>query len=240
MSEPTAPLLLSRPLTDGMPVYPGDPCVRIRPALTVAADGVAVARLEIGSHAGTHVDAPCHTVPGGRTVDALAWEELCGDALVLGLAGLTPGRSVTAARVAALLPPDGAPTPARVLLATGWDRHWDDDALRERHPALAADAAALLWDRGARLLGVDTLSPDPTSSEPDDGAAGFPVHGVFLGGDGVIVENLTGLEALRPAGAAQDGDWSARVRLEVHPVPLAGGDGAPARVLAWPASGGAR
>ncbi len=220
-----------------MPVYPGDPGVRIRPALTVAQDGVAVMALEIGSHAGTHVDAPCHTVPGGRTVEGLNWDELCGEALVLGLAGLGPGESISAARLAPLLPGTDAWTPARLLLATGWDRHWRDDLLRARHPFLTGEAAAMLWDRGIRLLGVDMLSPDPTglAGEPD-----FPTHAVFLGGDGIIVENLVGLDALRPAGTAPRVDWSARSRLEVHPLPLAGGDGAPARVLAWPTSGGAR
>lgn len=95
----------------------------------------------------------------------------------------------------------------------------------------------MLWDRGIRLLGVDMLSPDPTglAGEPD-----LPAHAAFLGGDGIIVENLVGLDALRPAGAAPRVDWSARLRLEVHPLPLAGGDGSPARVLAWPTSGGTR
>ena len=220
-----------------MPVYPGDPGVRIRPALTVAQDGVAVMALEIGSHAGTHVDAPCHTVPGGRTVEGLTWDELCGDALVLGLAGLGPGEPISAARLAPLLPGTDAQTPARLLLATGWDRHWRDGLLRARHPFLTGEAAAMLWDRGIRLLGVDMLSPDPTglAGEPD-----LPTHAVFLGGDGIIVENLVGLDALRPAGAAPRADWSARLRLEVHPLPLAGGDGSPARVLAWPTSGGTR
>lgn len=220
-----------------MPVYPGDPGVRIRPALTVAQDGVAVMALEIGSHAGTHVDAPCHTVPGGRTVEGLTWDELCGDTLVLGLAGLAPGEPISAARLAPLLPGADAQTPARLLLATGWDRHWRDGLLRARHPFLTGEAAAMLWDRGIRLLGVDMLSPDPTglAGEPD-----LPAHAAFLGGDGIIVENLVGLDALRPAGAAPRADWSARLRLEVHPLPLAGGDGAPARVLAWPTSGGTR
>ncbi|SJN24477.1 Metal-dependent hydrolase [Micrococcus lylae] len=218
-------------------MYPGDPSVRIRPALTVAQDGVAVMALAIGSHAGTHVDAACHTVPGGRTVEGLTWDELCGDALVLGLVGLGSGESISAVRLAPLLPGTDARTPPRLLLATGWDRHWRDDLLRARHPFLTGEAAAMLWDRGIRLLGVDMLSPDPTglAGEPD-----FPAHAIFLGGDGILVENLVGLDALRPAGAAPSTDWSARLRLEVHPLPLAGGDGAPARVLAWPTSGGTR
>lgn len=225
---------LTRPLADGLPVYPGDPAVRIAPALMVAEDGAAVLRLEMGSHTGTHVDAPAHTQAGGRTVDRLTREELCGPALVLGLAGLAPDEPVAAARLAPLLPAD---VPVRLLLATGWDAHLHDDALRTRHPHLAADAARLLWSRGVRLLGVDALSPDrtgcPEGAVPEGGPApGFPVHARFLGRDGVIVENLTGLARLRPAGTGADRDWAAVVDLEVHPLPIAGGDGAPARVWA--------
>lgn len=241
----TEPLLLSHALRDGTPAYPGDPEVRIRPALTLAQDGVAVAELHLGSHSGTHVDAPAHTVPDGRTADRLAHAELCGPALVLGLADPAPEQVLSAARLARLLP--AGDVPARVLIATGWDAHWEDDALRERHPVLAADAARLLWRRGMRLLGVDTLSPDATcgdgpaadTSAPHaaaDPTPDFPVHETVLGEDGIIVENLCGLGALRPAATAEGADWCAPVHLEVHPLPLADGDGAPARVLAWPAS----
>ncbi|MDY6054629.1 cyclase family protein [Micrococcus sp.] len=243
-----APLLLSHLLTDGAPVYPGDPCVRIRPALTLERNGVAVTALAFGSHAGTHVDAPAHTVPGGRTVDQLTHAELCGEALVLGLAGVGPGEEIDADRITALL--DAAtPVPVRVLLHTGWDAHWDAPAGPERehrlrsHPHLSAEAAARLWDCGVRLLGTDCLSPDPTSPVPEAGD-GFPVHALFLGRDGVLLENLAHLGALRPemTGAEKSSaeatdttaDWRARVHLEVHPLPLAGADGAPARVLARP------
>lgn len=42
---------LSHPIVDGMIVYPGDPAVRVIPALTLERDGLAVAQLEMGSHA---------------------------------------------------------------------------------------------------------------------------------------------------------------------------------------------
>ena len=51
---------LSVPLRTGMPVYPGDPEVRIEPALTVKGHGANVLSLDIGSHSGTHTDAPLH------------------------------------------------------------------------------------------------------------------------------------------------------------------------------------
>lgn len=47
---------LSHPLTAGMPVFPGDPEVQIVPALTLAADGVAVASIACGSQSGTHIE----------------------------------------------------------------------------------------------------------------------------------------------------------------------------------------
>jgi kynurenine formamidase len=87
-----------------------------------------------------------------------------------------------------------------------------------RHPALGVDAARLLVERGMHVLGVDTLSPDPTDAA---GTTDFPVHEVVLGGDGLIVENLTGLEGLPD-----------RVRIGVFPLRLAG-DGAPARAVAF-------
>ena len=49
---------LSVPLVTGMPVYPGDPEVRIESALTVAGEGVNVLSLAIGTHSGTHATGP--------------------------------------------------------------------------------------------------------------------------------------------------------------------------------------
>src|SRR5699024_12716377 len=46
-------------------------------------DGAAVTRLELGTHTGTHLDAPAHKIPGGRTVDQLDLTMLDGDACIL-------------------------------------------------------------------------------------------------------------------------------------------------------------
>ena len=42
-----------------------------------------MAHLDMGSHTGTHVDAPAHTVAGGRTMADVSLDELVGEALVL-------------------------------------------------------------------------------------------------------------------------------------------------------------
>ncbi|MCP2636471.1 cyclase family protein [Microbacterium sp. HD4P20] len=206
---------LSHPVRDGMMVYPGDPGVSIGPALTLASDGVAVARLDMGSHTGTHVDAPAHTVPGGRTLADVSLDELVGDAIVLRVPGAAEGQPygwddlVVEGGIPASLPPI-------VIIDTRWAQ-WFGDGRALRHPSLDAAAARELMRRGMRVLGVDTLSPDPTGAS--DGA--FPVHEVVLGGDGLIVENVRGLE-----------DLPSRVRVGFFPLRL-DGDGAPVRGVAF-------
>jgi kynurenine formamidase len=198
-----------------MQVYPGDPGVEIGSALEVARDGVDVAQLHLGSHTGTHLDAPSHTVPGGRTTGRIGLDELVGESLVVHLDGLAPRQLYGLAELASALA-DGLPerVPPIVVVDTGWASRFGTDAALE-HPALDPDAAAELLRRGMRVLAVDTLSPDPT------GGDGFPVHDVVLGGDALIVENLTGLEGLPE-----------RVRVGLFPLPI-DADGAPVRAVAF-------
>jgi kynurenine formamidase len=204
---------LSHPLRSGMQVYPGDPGVDLSPALELERDGAAVTALRLGSHTGTHVDAPAHTVAGGRTMDRVGLDELFGDALILRVRGLAERSTIGVGDLGEL--PERVPS--IVIVDTGWAAHFGTERAL-RHPALGVDAARLLVERGMHVLGVDTLSPDPTDAA---GTTDFPVHEVVLGGDGLIVENLTRLEGL-----------PGRVRIGVFPLRLAG-DGAPARAVAF-------
>ncbi len=189
--------------------YPGDPPITIEPALTLAADGAAVAALHLSTHSGTHVDAPCHTVSGGRTMDEVSVDELIGTAAVVHVGGEEAG-TIGVADLGDL----PARLPSIVLVATGWDRWFGMERYR-RHPALSPEAAEWLWERGMRVLGVDCYSPDPIDSED------FPVHRVVLGRDGLIVENLRGLTAL-----------PAECEVGIHPIKVGPFDGAPVRALA--------
>ena len=204
---------LSHPIDDRMPVYPGDPEVHLSAALTLDRDGVAVTEARMGSHTGTHVDAPSHTVAGGRSMAEVGLEELVGEALVLRVLGLGDGEVYDWGLLEQSGPLPEA-LPAIVIIDTGWAR-WFRDERRTRHPALAPGAARELLRRGMRVLAVDTLSPDPT------GGDGFPVHEAVLGADRLIVENLCGLDEL-----------PTRVMVGFFPLRL-GGDGAPVRAVAF-------
>ena len=208
---------LSHPIATGMQVYPGDPAVHIEPALLLARDGVDVAALRLGSHTGTHMDAPSHCIVGGRTTGAIGLQELVADALVVHLGQLPPRATYGLAEMAAALD-GGLPDqlPPIVVLDTGWAARFGSDAALD-HPALSADAAVELVRRGMHVLTVDTLSPDPTGVS----GSGLPVHQVVLGADALIVENICGIEGL-----------DSRIRIGFFPLPI-DADGAPVRAVAF-------
>ncbi|KAL7698215.1 putative cyclase [Lotmaria passim] len=74
---------LSCPLVDRMPVYEGDPPVRITRVCTREKDGWEVRELQLGSHTGTHVDAPIHMHGEGPSLDELPLDRFCGPAVVV-------------------------------------------------------------------------------------------------------------------------------------------------------------
>ncbi len=195
---------ISQPLRTGMPVWPGDPPVRI----TRAADGLpSVSRLELGTHVGTHVDPPAHFLAEGATVDQLPLDVLIGPAWV---AHVTQAGPITAAALeAAAIPPDSE----RLLLRTP-NSNTRPEVFDPAYVALTVDAAEWLVARGVRLIGIDAPSIEPFA------AAGEPVHHKLLAAGVVIVEGLA-LADVAPGP----------YELICLPLRIADGDGAPARAV---------
>jgi len=196
------------PIHAGMPVYPGDPEVSIAPRLAVAAgDAANVSLLTMGSHTGTHVDAPRHFFDGAPGVDRLPLTVLIGPARVVEV--MTAG-SVEAADLSAL---DLCAAP-RVLLKARHPVRDPAEAILRESVGLTPGAARRLVEAGVRLVGVDGPSVDPAAS------AGFDAHRILLRAGIVILEGLD-LSAVPP------GDYE----LICLPLKIRDGDGAPARVL---------
>jgi kynurenine formamidase len=207
----------SQPLDETGFVYPGDPPVEIDAHATVAVDGYRVTRLALGSHAGTHVDAPAHTEPDGRTIDEFTVERFRFDAAVVDV-DAAPREAVGPERLAAADPPSDAEL---LAIRFDWSDRWGGDDYRD-HPHLTRGAAAWCAERGYDV-GLDTPNPDPTP--PVDGCdegsdPGFPAHRELLGADRLLVENLV-LDGL-----------PARVDLRAYPLSVPEGDAAPVRAVA--------
>lgn len=222
-SEPLAPgsvrvIDLSHPVGPNTQVYPGDAPPVVSPACSLAADGYNSVRLELGSHTGTHADAPYHFLENGLRLDDLPLERFTGPAVVVDATGLAPR---TAIGPEAFAPWEERLAPgAIVLVRTGWDRHYGTEDYFH-HPYLSGEAARMLVERGVRTLGLDTLSPDETpyaGHEADDWSA----HLAILGAGGTVIENLRGLGAAGVQGA----------HFCAFPLRLESGDGAPVRAVA--------
>jgi kynurenine formamidase len=211
MPEP-ALIDLTQPLRTGMPVFPEDPEVVFAPA--AAMPPWRVTRLALGSHSGTHVDAAAHYVPGGTTIDAYPLERFLLPAHVVA-AGAGAGEAVPWSRLAEALPADLSGR--AVLLHTGWDMYWGQDAAFD-HPYLAEDAARGLVERGVALVGTDAFNVDSSTTGTTH------AHAILLGADVLLVENLTRLEALEPGR---------RYSCAFVPLRLQGADGSPIRAFAF-------
>lgn len=62
---------LSHLIYQGMPIYPGNPHPQFQPFYTLEKDKANVTRLTLGSHTGTHVDAPKHFILNGGIIEGL-------------------------------------------------------------------------------------------------------------------------------------------------------------------------
>jgi arylformamidase len=199
------------PLSGELATFPGDPPVRVEATHRIA-DGQPynVTRLTLGTHAGTHVDAPAHFLRDGATVDDLPLDILTGKARVVALTGRA---AVTRADLQEL----DLTSVLRLLIRTRNSGSLRGRPFQEDFTYLEPDAARHLVDAGIKLLGWDYLSVEKY------GSADYATHHVLLEAGVIIVEGLDLSEA-------EPGFYE----MTCLPLRIAGGDGAPARVVLRP------
>jgi arylformamidase len=201
------------PISERMPVWPGDPRVKIELVSSIAGgDELNLSQMNLSCHTGTHVDAPYHFTKEGLTVDRLPLDLLMGPAFVAEVDRLE-GSAIQVYDLASLHFPRDT---TRLLLKTRNSRFWEDrlTEFESDFVYLAPQTAEWFVKRGLRLIGTDYLSVDAL------GEHDYRAHRTLLGSGVVIVEGLN-LSRV-PAGPCQ---------LVCLPLKIEGGDGAPARVL---------
>jgi arylformamidase len=211
---------LTHTISKGMTTYVGDPKPDIKQVKKLEHDGVNLSRLKLGSHTGTHIDAPHHFVSNGITVDELDPEAFCGQAVVLDLSNKKPGSGITASdlkRFTSSIKPGDI-----VLLYTGMSEHWGEQWARRKFTYLDEGGAAWLLQRKVKVVGIDYLSVEKFASKEN------LTHKKLLGNGVLIIESLN--KNLRKF-------LGKRIFLMCLPIKTKGTDGAPARVLAYPLIG---
>ncbi len=198
------------PIQSTMPIYEGDPTVKIESWSALAkGDSANVSFLHLGAHTGTHVDAPAHFLAQAKKIDSLPVDVLIGRARVI---RVPDERHEIDADFLASCDLGGV---ERVLFHTRNSSFWNG-TFRKDFTHLLPEAAQMLVDLKVRLVGNDYLSIEKFHS------GHHRTHLTLLSNGVVIVEGLNLSEV--PAG-----DYE----LICLPLKIAegAGDGAPARAV---------
>ena len=201
---------ISLTISDDMVTWPKDPKVVINKARSISnGDSCNVTQLEMGSHTGTHIDAPYHFDDEGKKVDQLDLKTLTGGVTVFSISN---NKEISIKDVKAL-PLDGE---TRVLFKTSNSAKWQSGMTQfiEDYVYVTNEAAKYLVDTGIKLVGIDYLSIEKYGSK------GHETHKTFLENSVILVEGLN-LSSVSPGN----------YELIALPLKIKDGDGSPARVI---------
>ncbi|HHL3493943.1 TPA: cyclase family protein [Legionella pneumophila] len=170
---------------------------------------------------GTHMDAPAHCDPAGKTIDTIPLKDCLAPCIIIDISEKAHETYLCSTQDIldfekqhqSLQPGDF------VIICTGWARHWSQPAQYRNNlqfPSVSKEAAQLLIERDIVGLGIDTLGPDTAES-------GYPVHQIILGQGKYLVENVANADLLPPVGSA----------ILVAPLYIFGGTEAPVRLIGF-------
>jgi arylformamidase len=197
-------------LSNDLPVWPSGPPIRLESTPHLSRDKsytIHETFIHIGSHMGTHIDAPYHFVENGKRLNEIPLERLVGKATVVEILGV---RSIGERE----LRPLKWVGVERVLFKTENSKHWHDGSFYEEFVYLEPEGARFLVERGIQLVGIDYLSIEKFRAEK------HLTHFALLEKDVVVIEGLD-LSHVGP------GEYS----MVALPLNLLGTDGGPTRVI---------
>ncbi|MBF8294614.1 MAG: hypothetical protein HW389_1159 [Bacteroidetes bacterium] len=197
---------LTHPISTELPVYfPWHPKTDLEQTATYQNNRCEVRRLSIGTHSGTHIDAPSHVFEGKPTLDQYDPALWYVDAQVLDFTPREPGEEITKDEIEKKFRKKGV----GVLLKTGWDVRFGQKDYYATYPPISNEAAEYLVTMEIPVLAADT----PFTLD---------VHYIILKHGIPLITNLNNTARLTEG----------MIKLIAAPLLIKGGDGAPARVLA--------
>lgn len=207
---------LTYPIEEGMITFaaPWHPVVSIRQLGRLNIEGRETRELCLGTHTGTHADAPRHFIKNAPTIDQIPLEKLIGKVTIIDYSCLNENEPITEQMLKQIH------ISKRMIFKFGWGKYWGSKKYYQDYPFFTKDAAKYLVSNGTELIGLDSPSPDDSRNKlsgPNDS----PIHKIFLKKGVVLVEYLASLEKLKDYK-----NWN----IIVLPLKIKSGDGAPARV----------
>jgi len=199
---------LTAEIYNEMPVYPGDPEVRIEEVYSIDNDGYSVSRIQINDHVGTHVETQSHLIKGRKMEDE-PLEKLIGRAAVVDI-GMGRVEVDDLKKFDNLL--EGCDI---LIMRSGYSRKTQGiDTEDKEKPALSLDAVKWIISKGVRVFGIDAFDFDSSPT--------YEGHKMLFKEGVLIVEGLVNLDALS----------SSKFKLYIIPAKIKGVGGCPCRVFA--------
>jgi kynurenine formamidase len=197
---------LTHPISAHLPVYyPWHPVTSIEQTANYRDHHCVVRRLSIGTHSGTHIDAPSHIFQEMPTLEQYDPNLWYTEAMVLDFTPREPRQVITPEEMRQKL----QATDIGVIVKTGWDKYFGREDYYTTYPPISNEAAEFLVEGRVSVVAADT----PFT---------FDVHKILLKKGIPLITNINHTNQLT----------SGRVRLIAAPLLIQGGDGAPARVMA--------
>lgn len=167
----------------------------------------------LGSHSGTHIDAPYHFINDGDTIDKLKLETVCGRVSIVDYRGFSQ-KEIMLEDVINL------DVSERMLFVFGWYKKWKSSEYYQKFPFFSQAAIEHLIKSGMHVMAMDTPSPD----------SGFAIgkkndsinHKLLLENNVTIIEYLCNTDVI---------DMSKQYEMYALPLKIANCDGAPGRVI---------
>ena len=208
------------PLHPRVEVYPYESHANSKGVLNTGFS-YAARLLIMSDHASTHVDALIHfdPDPDALTIDRMALDLFCGDAICIDLQHLPARAPITIEELEKSLEKDGLELRKGdiVLLHTGhFERTTGSPDYMDQFPGLVAESAQWLIDNGVKTFGNQAPSVDV----PD--RYDFPVHMVCRAAGVTHIENI----------GALGGVSGKRFTVFGFPLKIIPGTGSPIRLVA--------
>lgn len=204
---------LSIKISAQTPIYEGDPKPHLHSSAELLTDGFNVSALHLGSHTGTHIDAPFHFIQDGETIDQVSLHKVMGRGIIFDVKGKEKASPITLNDVEATISQCREGDIA--LFYTGWTQYIDDPIYFE-HPYIDVAVIEELLKRSVKTIFIDALNIDPPHGQS------FPAHEMILGANGIIGENFTNFDQI---------DFKDPFIIAL-PLKLEGVDGSPVRAVA--------
>lgn len=171
---------LTQIIEDDMPVYPGDMKTNLVQTEYLNVNSYNNHRLEIGMHAGTHIDSPMHLTESVEYISEIPLDSFIGEGCIIDV------RNQCIIKMK-LEYENLIKENSIVLLYTGLDEVYGTSQYYEEHPIIDIEFCKFLIRKNIKVIGIDIPSPDRYP---------FEIHKMLLQNKVFIIENLTNLHRL--------------------------------------------